>query len=338
MNGSEPNRSMKSTARRATAVAIALLLTSSLAAESQQAAKVYRIGWLGNAAAPPGHPLSDALVEGMRERGWVEGNNLIIERRASGGRTERLPALALELVGLKVDLIVASSTQAAAAAKQATATIPIVFSIFDDPVGAGIVASLSRPGGNLTGVGGLFAGLHQKMLEVLKETVPNASRFAVVWNSTLAVHTRHLEEIQGSAQQLGLALERVDVRFPDDLDAAFAAMARKRSHGVLVLGQPLIFTHAARVANLAAEYRLPAVYLFREVVEAGGLMSYGNRNVDNLRRLPYYIDRILRGAKPGDLPVEQPTRIYLAINLKSAKTLGLTIPSSVLVRADEVIE
>ena len=232
----------------------------------------------------------------------------------------------------------AGNTPAAVAAKQATTTIPIVFSFVGDPVGSGIVASLARPRGNLTGLGGQFPGMHVKMLELLKEAVPTASRIAVVWNSSLSFHINHIDEVQGAAEKIGVVLDRVDVRSPDDLDQAFAAMARKRPHGVLVLGQPLIATHAARVAKLAAEHRLPAMYVFDIVAEAGGLMSYGSRNIDGMRRLPYYIDRILRGAKPADLPVEQPDRFYLVINLKTAKALGLTIPPSLLARADQVID
>jgi putative ABC transport system substrate-binding protein len=324
--------------RRFLVTSLAGALIPPLAAEAQQAGKVSRVGYLRSTRPVPGDPSEEAFREGLRERGWAEGQNLVIEYRFSDGRNERFPALAAELVQMNVDLIVAGNTQAALAAKQATTTMPIVFSFVGDPVGSGIVASLARPGGNLTGLGGLFSGMHVKMLELLKEAVPTASRVAVVWNSTLSFHTNHIDELQGAAQKLGIQTERVDVRSPDDLDQAFAAMARRRPQAVLVLGQPLISTHAARVAKLAAEHRLPAMYVFEVVVAAGGLMSYGSRNIDGMRRLPYYIDRVLRGAKPADLPVEQPDRFYLTINLKTAKALGLTIPQSLLLRADQIIE
>jgi putative ABC transport system substrate-binding protein len=307
-----------------------------IAAAQAPGGKVHRIGYLGSVALPA--PSEQTFLEGLRERGWIEGQNILIVRRFSEGRNERLPALAAELVQLNVDLLVTAGTPPTAAAMAATTTIPIVFGFVGDPVGAGFVDSLARPGRNATGLGGEFSGLSLKTLELLKEAVPKASRIAIVWNSTFALHIASIKEVEHAAQSLGLVSERLDVRTPDDLDGAFAAIGQRRQDAVLVLNQPLILTHRTRVAKLAADHRLPAIYGFDLVVQAGGLMSYGTRPIDGARRLPHYIDRILRGTRPSDLPVEQPDRFYLVINVKAVKALGLTLSPSLLLRADQIIE
>ena len=317
----------------------AVLLAAPLAAEGQQAGKTYRIGWLGN--TPSGDPANTAAFQqSLRDLGWVEGQNIVFERRYSEGRPERLPSLAAELVRLKPDLIVTmGGTPSAAAAKQATTTIPIVFCYVGDPVASGFVASLSRPGGNLTGLGATGAGIHAKLLELMKEALPRISTVAVFVNSTFSLHTNVTQpEVEAAARNLRLTLRNVEVRSPQDLDGAFESSAREKLDAVIVLGQPLMFTHRQRAAKLAIERQVPTAFYWREAVEAGALMSYGDRIIDAMRRCPYYVDRILRGAKPADLPVEQPTTFYLTINLKTAKALGLTIPQSLLARADEVIQ
>lgn len=296
--------------------------------------KVHRIGYLGSAPGPP----EQAFLEGLRERGWIEGQNILIVRRYSEGRNERFPGLATELVQLNVDVLVALGTPATAAATAASTTIPIVFGFVGDPVGSGFVDSLARPGGNATGLGGEFLGLSLKTLELLNETVPNASRIAIVWNSTFSLHITYLKEVEQAAQALGLVSERFDVQTPDDLGGAFAAMVQRRQGAVLVLSQPLVLAHRARVAKVAADHQLPAIYGFDQVVQAGGLMSYGPRPIDGMRRLPHYVDRILRGTRPSDLPVEQPDRFYLVVNLKAAKALGLALSQSLLLRADQIID
>jgi putative ABC transport system substrate-binding protein len=302
---------------------------------AQTPGKVYRIGWL-NTTPLAGSPAHELFAQGMRERGWVAGANYAIDNLYSAGRDERLPALAAELVQRKVDLIVCAGSPPTAAAKSATATIPIVFFLVGDPVGSGYVASLARPGANLTGLGGLAQEVQVKHLELLREAAPKASRVAMFFNADL--HTKIRAEIEPAAQRLGVTLRPIELHSPDGIDAAFAAAARDRVDALLVLGQPVLLPHGARLARMAIERRLPTVSTFAEVARDGILMSYGWRVADDVRRLPYYVDRILKGAKPSDLPVEQPTRFYLTINLKTAKALGLTIPPSLLLRADEVIQ
>ncbi len=317
------------------------LLSLPLAAAAQQGGKVYRIGYLGN--SPPTIPgvarNLEVFRQGLSERGWAEGQNIVIEYRVTEGRVERLPSLAAELVSLKVDLIVAVSTPAARAAKQATATIPIVMVYAFDPVGIGVVASLARPGGNVTGVA-FFIGpeIVGKYLELLKEAVPKVSRVAVLSNPDSPASPFLLRETQAAAQALAVKLQVLEVRSPNELEGAFAAMTRERAGALLVLPHPFTFYHAKRIADLAAKSRLPAVYPVREAVEAGGLMAYAADAPDMYRRAATYVDKILKGAKPGDLPVEQPTKFELVINLKTAKTLGLTIPRALLLRADQVVE
>jgi putative ABC transport system substrate-binding protein len=295
-----------------------------------------RIGWLRQTGARTVG--WDEFVESMRERGYVEGRDYTVITLLSEGRNERLPALAAELVQRKVDLIIAGATPAASAAMKATSTIPVLFYAAGDPVGSGLVASLARPGGNVTGLGGFSPGTHAKQLQLLKEAVPKATRVAMVFNPDFPQHAADRAEVEPAAQRLGVTLLPVELRAPGDIDAAFATMAREKVHALHVFFQPLVFVHAARVAALALEHKLPAVTPVSEAVRAGLLMSYSSSAIDDLRRLPYFIDRVLKGASPSELPVEQPTRFYLRLNLKTAQAIGLAIPQSLRLQADEVIE
>jgi len=315
-------------------------LAAPLATEAQPAGKVYRIGLLGT--TPPGDPgavrVWGAFFQGLRELGYVEGQNLIIERRFSEGRDERLPALAADLVRLRVDVIVAAGGPTPHAAKRATTTIPIVAPNHGDPVGTGLVASLARPGGNVTGLSILNPELTGKRLELLKEAVPRIVRVAVLWNPTSRIHPREWSEAEAAARALGLQPRRLPARGLDDYGTAFSAMTQERADALLVLGDATFWFHRMRIAELAAKHRLPAMFAQREHVQAGGLICYGVDLRGNYRRAAAYVDKILKGAKPGDLPIEQPTNFELVINLKTAKALGLTIPQSLLLRADEVIQ
>jgi len=318
----------------AVVLAVGLILAP-LAAEGQQTGKVWRIGVLS--VSPQPTPRGDAFRQGMRDLGWVEGQNWVSETRWADGKPERLPALATELVRLSVDLIVTVGTPAARAAKQATQTIPIVMAASGDAVGVGLVATLARPGGNVTGLSFLGRELGAKHLELLKETVPAMSRVAVLWDTTIGGAALK-QTIESSASALGLRLQPLEARSADDYRAAFSAMSRARAEGLVVLPMGTAFTHRALIAELTAKHRLPAVYGDASYVEVGGLMSYGPNVLDLHRRAATYVDKILRGAKPADLPVEQPTKFEFVLNLRTTKTLGLTIPQSVLVRADEVIQ
>ena len=313
------------------------LLAAGLAGRAQTPGKLYRIGWLSSGpwAATP---LLEAFNQGMRELGWIEGRHYTVENLYTEGRDERLPALAAELVLRKVDLLVGSGSPPTTALKNATSTIPILFFYVGDPVGSGFVASLARPGGNVTGLGGLGPGMHTKQLELLREVVPKASRIAMLHNPAFSLHALYRAEVEPAARSLGVTLRPIELRSPDDIDPAFATLAREPVDALLIFGQPFLFAQGARVAKLALEQRLPAIIGFQEVARDGILMSYGAKLIDDIRRLPYFADRILKGAKPADLPVEQPSRFYLTVNQKTAKALGLTIPQSVLLRADEVIE
>ena len=316
------------------------LLAAPLAAEAQQAANIARLGFLGNSATALAH-LREAFLQGMRERGYVEGRNLAIEYRYADGKLEQLPELAAELVALKVQIIVALPTPAAQAAKQATKTIPIVFAGAGDPVASGLVTSLARPGGNVTGLSGLGPELIGKCLEQLKQAVPGVSRVAVLWQpggQGERTDRNNLKEAEVAARALGMRLQIVEARGTADFDRAFSDMTTARVGALTVLPSNMFNTERRRLANLAAKNRLPAVYQFREYVDAGGLMAYGANLADLNRRAATYVDKILKGAKPGDLPIEQPTKFELVINLKTAKALGITIPQSFLLRADEVIK
>ncbi len=323
------------------------LLAAPLGSNAQQPAKIWRIGFLSpNSPSDPERPGSpfgerglEAFRQGLRDLGYVEGQNIAIEYRWAEGRFERLPDLAAELVRLKVDVIVAVVTQASLAAKNATRTIPIVMVAAGDPLGSGLVAGLAHPGGNVTGPSSMLAEVAGKQLELLKETVPKASRVAVLWNPANAVwQAQMLRETKVAARALGLRLQLLEARGPGELEGAFAAMTRERASALLVQVDVIFALHARRIADLAAKRRLPAMYGSREHVEAGGLMSYAPNIPDLFRRAATYVDKMLKGAKPGDLPVEQPTRFELVVNLKTAKALGLTIPPSVLIRADQVIQ
>jgi putative ABC transport system substrate-binding protein len=329
------------TTRRAfIAVLAGGLLAAPRVPEAQQAAKVARIGYLAaNLAANP--HLQEAFRQGLRDLGYVEGRNVVIEYRFAEGKFERFPALAAELVALKVDVIVAPGTPAALAAKQATRTLPIVFPVAVDPVQSGLVASLARPGGNVTGLSALIPELVGKCLEQLTQAVPGVSRVAVLWQPGGIDERTEQDQLKGAevaARALGVRLQFVEARGPADLDRAFSDMTRARAGALTVLTSVMFVNERRRLVDLAAKNRLPAVYAQREFVDAGGLMAYGPNLADLFRRAATYVDKILKGAKPGDLPVEQPTKFELAINLKTAKALGLTMPPSLLQRADEVIQ
>jgi putative ABC transport system substrate-binding protein len=321
----------------------AVLLTAPLAAEAEQAAKVPRIGWLSlNRVASPSPHLTEAFRQGLRDLGYVEGRNVVIEYRDAEGKLERLPALAAELVALQVDVIVAGGgTPTALAAKQATKTIPIVFASAGDPVGSGLVTSLARPSGNVTGLSNLAPELVGKRLEQLTQAVPGVSRVAALWQpGGLGERTDKdvLKEAEAAARTLAVRLQLVEARGPADFDRAFSDMTKARAGALTVLPSLMFSSERRRLVDLAAKTRLPAVYPQRDFVDAGGLMSYGPNLADLFRRAATYVDKILKGAKPADLPVEQPTKFELVINLKTAKALGLTIPQSLLGRADEVIQ
>ena len=315
-----------------------VLLAAPLVAEAQQAGRVPRIGYLGTRTSSDFG--LDAFRQGMRELGWVDGQNIFIDHRFAEGRLDRLPDLAAELVRLKVDIIVSHSTPGAVAAKSATETIPIVMIAVGDPVGLGLIASLARPGGNATGLSFSVVGLEMigKQLELLKETVLKIRRVAILSNAANPTQPLARRDVNVAARSLGVQLQFLEARGPDEFDRAFAAMAKERVGALLVVADTMFVFHRRRLADLTARSRLPGVYGWREHVEAGGLMSYGPSLRDLFRRAAVYVDKILKGAKPGDLPVEQPTKFELVINLKTAKALGLTIPPSVLGRADEIIQ
>lgn len=302
--------------------------------------KVPRIGllWSGQTPFDP-WSVPEALRHGFRELGYVEGQDVAFEPRYAEARYDRLPDLAAELVRLRVDVILAAGDSAAIqAAKNATKTIPIVMMAFADTVQLGFVASLARPGGNVTGLSFPFAEITAKQLELLKTSIPEVSRVAVLWNPANAGHRPALQEIHVAARSLGIQLQLLEVRGPGDFEGAFSAMSRERASAVLVLWDPMLYAHTGRLMRLALSSRLPAVSMFGEFVEAGGLMAYGPNLPDIFRGAASYVDKILKGAKPADLPVEQPTRFDLVINLTTAKALDLTIPQSVLIRADHVVQ
>ena len=313
------------------------MLALPVAAAAQQAGKVPRIGFLFYGSPGPS-PELDAFRQGLRELGYIEGQNITIEYRFAGGRLGQLPELAAELVRLKLDVIVTPGTPASVAAKQATSTIPIVFAGVADAVGAGLVADFARPGGNITGLTSISAELGGKRLELLKAVAPKASRVAVLYNPADRSNVLVLKELQESAPALRLTLQPLGVRGPGEFEGAFVAMSRKRAHALFGAAGILTTEHRKAVVDLAAKSRIPAMWGERQFVEAGGLMSYAVNFYDQVRRAATHVDKILKGAKPGDLPVEQPTKFELVINLKTAKALGLTIPQSLLLRADEVIQ
>jgi putative ABC transport system substrate-binding protein len=294
-----------------------------------------RIGVLNQ--TPTNLPLLKVWQDSLRDHGWVEGKNLITDRRSAEGHGERLPALAAELVALKPDVLVGSGPQVAVALKSATATIPVVFVAVFDPVAMGLVQSLSRPGGNITGLSTSAADMTGKDVEILRELVPSASKIALLVNPGNPMHRLVLAEVPSTARSLGVALPIVEATTAEELDTAFASAAAQHADAMIVLGDSLTNQEAPRVTALAANHHLPAIYLFRQFAP-GGLIVYGPDIADLLRRAGDYVDKILRGTKPADLPVEQPIKFELIINMKTAKALGLTVPPSLLVRADEVIE
>ena len=315
------------------------ILVAPLTAEVQQAGKIPRIGMLS--FTTPGTEDENRRIEvfkqGLRERGYVQGQNIAIEPRHSAGRDELLSRLAAELVGLKVDVILTYGTKATRAAKQATGTIPIVMLTALDPVGAGLVANLARPGGNITGSSEVSEELSAKRLDLLKAAVPKAKGIAVLFDPSQPTNAVDLKSTQVAAKALGMTLQSFKVRASSELDSAFARMTGQPLDGLIVLPNDFLFTHRRHVLDLAAKHQLPVIYAWREGAEAGALLSYGVNIADNYRRAAALVDKILKDARPGDLPVEQPTKFELVLNLKTAKALGLTIPQSLLLRADEVI-
>jgi putative ABC transport system substrate-binding protein len=316
----------------------AMLFAFCLPADAQQATKVPRIGWLTASSLSAMTARIEAFRQGLRELGYVEGKNIVIEWRSVEGKADRLPGLAAELVRLKVDVIVTAGPQATRAAKEATVTIPIAMSFDNDPVGNGFVASLARPGGNITGLSTLSPEISGKQLELLKEVVPRLSRVAVLGSSTTPGNAQSLKETELAAGALAVQLQYLDVRDPKDIETVFRAAGKGRADSVLVLAGSVVNSHRTQIAELAVKGRLPAIYFRSEFVEDGGLMSYATNITDLDRRAAIYVDRILKGTKPADLPIEQPIKFELVINLKAAKQIGLTIPPSVLARADKVIK
>jgi len=316
----------------------ALLFALSVSAQAQQAGKIPRIGYLAASSLSGQSARIEAFRQGLRELGYVEGKNIVIEYRSAEGKLDRLPALAAELVRLKVDIIVTGGPIPTRVAKGATSTIPIVMTQDVDPVGTGLVASLARPGGNITGLSTLAPELSGKQLELLKETIPKLSRVAVFGTSTRAGNAQALEEIELAAKAFGVKLQYLDVLGPKDIETAFRAASKGRADAVLMMvAGGIANSQRTQIAELAVKSRLPAIYDRSEFVDDGGLMSYGANRSDLARRAATYVDKIMKGRTPADLPVEQPMKFEFIINLKAAKQIGLTIPPNVLVRADKVI-
>jgi putative ABC transport system substrate-binding protein len=314
-----------------------LLAISSLAASAQPTSRVSRVGFVSPTS--PG-PTLEAFRKGLRDLGYVEGHNLIIEARFAEGRSERIPALVAEMLALKVDVLVVGSALGGLAARKATTTVPVVVTGLIDPVASGIVASLSHPGGNITGttfgIGG--AGYAAKWVETLKEAAPGLTDVAVLWNSASPAIAASVSDMQAAARILNVRLQMLDAGNSAKLDAALAAIGAGGSRGLIVSHDPFFFANRERLVKFAATKRLPAIYFTRDFVDVGGMMAYGSGVADSYLRAAGYVDRILKGAKPGDLPIDQPTRFELVINLKTARALGLAVPRSLLVRADQVIE
>jgi putative ABC transport system substrate-binding protein len=323
--------------RRVLGLALVLGLAAITPAGAQPAGKVWRVAVL-TAGVPRSSHVYLALERRLAELGYVEGQNLVIDFRTAESQLDRLPALATELVGRRPDVIVASATLGAVAAKNATSTIPIVLSAVIDPVVSGIVPSMARPGGNITGVSLLNVELSGKALQLLKETVPGISRVAVLWNSSNRSHGDVMKATEAAATTLGVTLQSLDVRKPDDLPAAFDAIARARANALFVFADPVSYAHRKPILDFAASRRLPAMYPFREMVDEGGLLCYGPNLGASYRAAAEYVDKILKGARPGDLPIAPASKFDLVVNLKTAKVLGLTIPQTILVRADDVVQ
>jgi putative ABC transport system substrate-binding protein len=316
----------------------AMLFALCTSAEAQQPTKVPRIGFFSSISPSIFSARVEAFRQGLRELGYVEGKNIVIEWRSAEGKADRLPALAAELVRLKVDVIVSPGPGPTRAVKQATNTIPIVMAFDDDPVGSGFAASLARPGGNITGLSTLASEISGKQLELLREIVPKLSRVAVLGNASQPGHPQALKEINVAADAFRVQVQYLEVRGPKDVETAFRAASKERADAALVLGSPIFISQRKQLADLAAKSRLPAIYNRPEYVEDGGLVFYGVSYTDLFRRAATYVDKILKGAKPGDIPIEQPKKFEFIINLKAAKQIGLTIPPNVLARADKVIK
>ena len=323
--------------RRGFMFVVGALIAVPLAAEAQPG-KTARVGRLSPVTAANDAPLLEAFRQGLRDLGWVEGQNFTIEKRFAEGNPGRLPDLAAQLLQLRVNVILAGSIEGAQAARNATATIPIVVVMTGDPVASGLVASLARPGGNLTGVTALGQELSAKRLELLSEAVPGMTRVAVLSNPAFPDSEPSVKRLEGAARVLGVQLRVLEVHDPTEFEKAFAAMSNERFGALMVLSDTMFDTHRGRIVELAANTRLPAMYALRGFVDAGGLLFYGASLPDMYRRAAVYVDKVLKGAKPGDLPIEQPTKFELVINLKTAKALSLTIPQSLLLRADQVIQ
>jgi putative ABC transport system substrate-binding protein len=315
-----------------------ILLTTASATQAQQPTKVPRIGFLIASSRSVNAARYETFLQGLRELGYEEGKNIVIEWRSGEGRFDRLAALAAELIRLKVDIIVTAGPADTRAAREATSTIPIVMTFDNDPVGNGFIASLARPGGNITGLSTLAPELSSKQLELLKEIVPKSSRVAILGNSTNPGNALALKEIEAAAKAFGLKLQYLDILDPKAIETAFRTASKSGVEAILVLGIPLLNSERKQLVELAVKNRLPAIYYTGDLVEAGGLMTYGVNRNDLARRAATYVDKILKGAKPAELPVEQPKKFELIINLKAAKQIGLTIPPNVLARADKVIK
>ena len=317
---------------------VVVLLAVAVMAEAQQAMKIPQIGYLEGGPLSAHTSRMEAFRQGLRELGYEEGKNIVIEWRFGDGKVDRLSALATELVGLKVAVIVTGGTGPTRAAKEATSTIPIVMAQDNDPVASGVVASLARPGGNITGLSNFAPELSGKRLEILREVIPKLSRVAVLGSSTGPSYALVMRELELAAKVLGVKLQYLDILEPKDVETAFRAAAEGRADGITTFASAMVVSQRAQIIELAAKNRLPGIYHNSQFSEAGGLMFYGVNVLDLDRRAATYVDKILKGAKPADLPVEQPTKFELVINLKTAKQIGVTIPQSVLYRADKVIK
>ena len=328
---------MKKAAVPSILVAVVLLVVAVIA-EAQQPGKIPRIGFLGNSTAALEENLVEPFRQGLRDLGYVEGRNILIEYRWAEGKYERFPTLIAELIALKVDVIVTAGTPASLAVKKATTSIPLVMIAVGDPVGTGLITSLAHPGGNITGLTSIAGDLEGKRLELLREVVPGLSHVAVFWNPASPFQVISEKEVQTAARAFRMKVLSLGVQAPEQFDNAFATIRKERPRALLVLADRLFLHNRARIMEFATKNRLPGVYAYLELVEAGGLMSYGPSYADMHKRAAIYVDKILKGRKPADLPVEQPMKFEFVVNLKAAKQIGLTIPPNVLARADKVIK
>jgi ABC-type uncharacterized transport system substrate-binding protein len=325
-------------ARREFLISLGAALAWSLPARAQLPRTMYRIGYLGNSTAALEAKLIESFRQGLRDLGYEEGRNITIEYRWAEGKYERLPALIAELVALNLDVMVTAGTPATLAVKKAAISVPLVMAAIGDPVGAGVVPSLARPAGNITGLSGMAPDLEGKRLQLLGEVVTGLSHVAAMWNPLNAFQKISIRQLTAAGETLKIKVQPVAVRVTEELDAAFATLAKNKPQALIILADRIFLHNRARLMDFATQNRLPGVYTYRELVEAGGLMSYGPSYEDLHRRAAIYVDKILKGAKPADLPIEEPTKFNLVINRRAAEALGLTIPGSILARADEVIE